>query len=185
MFELKYSVTDADMRAVNKKINLFYFTLYFCVAVCGLAVGITATVLKPTSLTYVAGIILTVLGGLLLACALLLLVAPKNALESAVPTGEAELDVKIDHDGVTVGDTPLSYSDMTAVKNKKSYVLVYFGKTRVLLVKDAIASGGTLAELYAFISARAGRTLPPSFARDNVENSGKQPHDDGADASDE
>lgn len=184
MFELKYTIADADMRAVNKKISLFYFALYFCVALGGLATGIASIVLKPTTLTYIAGIILTVLGGLLLACAVLLLVAPKTSLESVVPTGDGELTVKIDHDGVTVGDTELSYSDMTAVKNKKTYLLVYFGKFRALLIKDAIVNGGSMPELYAFVAARAGRTLPPSLAADNAESAKKTPDGNGAEESD-
>lgn len=182
MFELRYNITDADMRAVNKKSIISYFALYFCVALCGLAAGVAAIVLKPSDLTFIAGIVLTVFGGLLLACALLMLIAPRNLLKSVVPTGDADMEVKIDHDAVTVDGKRLSYSDITSVKNKKTYLLVFFGRSEVLLVKNALADG-TLGQLCEYISARAGRALPPSLAAKNAENAENTSSADGADAS--
>lgn len=159
MFKLKYKITDADMRAVNKRSVMFYFWLYLAVAVCGIAVGITAVVLNPQKLMFVLGIILLVFGGLLTACALLLLVAPKDLISSAFPTGDEELDVTVDKHGITAGEINIPFADIKSVKDRKSYLLVSLGKYDAVVLKDCITSGQTFAELSSYVRERAGRIL--------------------------
>lgn len=159
MFNLKYTLTAADLKAENKKLALFYFALYFTVALIGLAVGIVAVVINPQVTMLVLGIVIIVFAALLLAVALLLLIAPKNLVVGVVDE-DVELDVTVDKHGITVNGQNLApFADVTKVKNRKAYLVVYFGKDKVFLVKDAVTSGLTLNELCAYMTERQGRIL--------------------------
>lgn len=159
MFNLKYTLTAADLKAENKKLALFYFALYFTVALIGLAVGIVAVVINPQVTMLVLGIVIIVFAALLLAVALLLLIAPKNLVVGVVDE-DVELDVTVDKHGITVNGQNLApFADVTKVKNRKAYLVVYFGKDKVFLVKDAVTSGQTLNELCAYMTERQGRIL--------------------------
>lgn len=160
MFELKYAITEKDIKAENKKLALFYFLLYFGVAVVGLAVGIVAVVLNPQTSILVIGIIILVFSGLLAAVALLMMIAPKNLISSVVGTDNIELNVVIDKNGITVnGDNVAAFADITKIKDRKSYLVVYTGKDTAFIVKDAIASGQAFAELKTYMTERQGRLL--------------------------
>lgn len=160
MFELKYAVTESDIKAENKKIALFYFLLYFTVAVIGLGAGIAAVVINPEKSVLVLGIIILVFAGMLLAISLLMMIAPKNLVSSVLPPSDGEQNVVIDKNGITVDGSNLSpFADITAIKNRKTYLVVYFGKDKVFLVKNAITSGQSLAELYAYMTERQGKLL--------------------------
>lgn len=182
MFELNYKITDADIKAVNKKAMLFYFVLYLAVAVVGITVGVIAVVLDPSKLMYALGIILLVLGGILLLCAIMLLIAPKNFIASAVKPSDDSLTVKIDENGISVTsigeDVKIPFASVAEVRDKKQYLLVFVAKDVALLVKDAITSGQGLPELFKFLSARRGGLVnPATLAADK--NSGS----DGAEKS--
>lgn len=163
MFELSYKISDGDLKAASRAVDLKYAIVYLCVALCGLAAGIAPVVLGATKTMFVLGILLTVMGGFLLVCALLLLTVNKTSFESVVETGDDELAVTISHENITVtkADDRLefSYSDMITVKTRKNFVLAYFGKTRVLLLK---LENARVAEVYEYIRKRQGRMLPPS-----------------------
>ena len=106
MFELKYKITDDDMKTVNKSIMWQYFIPYVIVAVLGLAAGIAAVVLNVRTDIFVLGIVLIVLGAILMCCTVLLLVAPKNFVASAlVPSDTVERTVKIGADRIDI-ETP-------------------------------------------------------------------------------
>ena len=159
MFNLKYALTAADLKAENKKIALFYFALYFSVALVGLAVGIAAVVVNPQVTILVMGIIILIFAALLLAVSLLLLIAPKNLVVGAMDE-EGEKDVTIDKHGITVnGQNLTAFADITKIKNRKTYLVAYIGKDKVFIVKDAITSGQTFDELYSYMSERQGRML--------------------------
>ncbi len=163
MFELKYKITDADMKSVNTRIMWQYFIPYVVVALLGLAAGITATVLRPRTVIFVLGIILLVLAAILLVCAVLMSVAPKNFVASALLTSdETERGVVFSDKGITIktpdqSDIHVDYAEILRVKNRKSYLLLYVDKDVVFLVKNAIVSGGTLEELYATIASKITR----------------------------
>lgn len=160
MFELKYAITEADMKAENKKIALFYFLLYFCVSVVGLAVGIVAVVINPQTFIFALGIVIIIFSALLFAVALLMMIAPKNLVASVIDASDDELDVVIDKNGVTVNEQNITpFADITGIKNRKEYLVVYMGKDKVFIVKDKITSGQKLAELYAYMSERRGKLL--------------------------
>ncbi len=76
MFELKYKITDADVKAVNAKSALRYFVSYLVVALAGVAIGVTAIVLRHSTALFVMGILLTVMGAFLLVCSVLLMMSP-------------------------------------------------------------------------------------------------------------
>lgn len=156
MFELNYEVTSADMKAVNKKNAMFYFWLYIAVAIVGIAVGIVAVILHTETFMFVLGILILVIAGILAVCALLLLIAPKTLLTSAVPV-DKQMTVVVDKNGITVDGEPLCpFADVLSVKNKKDYLLVTVAKDKVVVVKNP---DGTLDELYAYMSERKGRLL--------------------------
>lgn len=160
MFELKYAITEKDIKAENKKLALFYFLLYFGVAVVGLAVGIVAVVINPQTSILVIGIIILVFSGLLAAVALLMMIAPKNLISSIVGTDDNELNVVIDKNGITVdGENIAAFADITKIKDRKTYLVVYTGKDSAFLVKDAITSGQAFAELKTYMTERQGRLL--------------------------
>ncbi|MDE6028829.1 MAG: hypothetical protein K2F90_00730 [Clostridiales bacterium] len=160
MFELKYAITAGDIKAENKKLALFYFVLYFAVAVIGLAVGIVAVVLNPQTTILVIGIIILVFSGLLAAVALLMMIAPKNLISSVVGTDDNELEVVIDKNGVTVnGDSVAMFADITKIKDRKTYLVAYTGKDTVFIVKDAITSGQAFSELKTYMAERQGKLL--------------------------
>lgn len=160
MFELKYAITDADIKSENKKIALFYFLLYFAVAVVGLAVGIVAVVINPQTSIFVLGIIILVFSALLLAIAILMAIAPKNLVTSVIDASEDELNVVIDKTGITVDEQNISpFADITKIKNRKTYLVVYMGKDKVFIVKDKITSGQKLDELYTYMTERQGKML--------------------------
>lgn len=159
MFELKYSITENDLRAENKHIMLFYFALYAAVAAVGLAVGIVATVLRPMNSLFVLGIILIVLAGILMLCALFIAIAPKNFVTSAFETSDTELDVKVDKHGITVnGENICPFADISRLKRRKSYMLAYVAKDKVFIIKNTV--GDTeFRDLYAYMDERKGRIL--------------------------
>ncbi len=160
MFELKYKITDADMKAVNKRIMWQFFIPYVIVALLGVAAGITAVVLQPHNELFVLGIILIVLASALLVCAVFMAIAPKNFVVSALLTDEnVERTFEIGENGVTVktpeqSDITVDYAEILKVKDKKNYALLYVGKDAVILMKDAIVSGGTFAELVSFVKEK-------------------------------
>ncbi len=161
MFELKYKITDADVKAVNAKSALRYFVSYLVVALAGVAIGVTAIVLRHSTALFVMGILLTVMGAFLLVCSVLLMLSPKNFAASALVTGDdIERCVRVDADGITVtsdaqnSDIVFEYSEITKVRMSGA-IVAHIGKDRILIVKDAITSGGTLAELYAFLCDKA------------------------------
>lgn len=160
MFELKYAITEADMKAENKKLALFYFLLYGIVAVVGLAVGIVAVVINPQVSILVLGIVIIVFSTLLLAIAVLMTIAPKNLVVSVIDTSADELNVVIDKNGITVNEQNVSpFADITKIKNRKTYLVAYIGKDRVFIIKDKITSGQKLDELYTYMSERQGKLL--------------------------
>ncbi|WP_438848449.1 YcxB family protein [Anaerocaecibacter muris] len=191
MFRLNYKITDGDIKAVNKKFMLFYFVLYLAVAVVGLTVGVIAVVLDPSKLMFVLGIILLVLGGILLLCSIMLLIAPKNFVASAIKPSDDDLTVSIDENGIAVQspseDVKIPFASVTEVRDKKQYLLVYTGKDVALMIKNAIASGQTLPELNKFLSARRGGLVNPYAATESDGNGGadgENPADDGDNAKD-
>lgn len=181
MFELKYKVTDDDLKAINKKTMLFYFVLYLTVAVVAIAIGIVAVVYRPQMLMYVLGIILIVLGGILLVCALLLLIAPKNFLTSAVKPSDNELNVKVDERGikVTVGEESklIEFYQVRSTKVKNGLLYVYTAKDVALLVKNAVCSGGAFEELCKFVYARQRGVVNPVLAEKQQESAEQESSD--------
>ncbi|MDE6201364.1 MAG: hypothetical protein K2M47_05770 [Clostridiales bacterium] len=160
MFELKYAITANDIKAENKKLALFYFLLYFCVAVIGLAVGIVAVVINPQTSIFVIGIIILVFSALLAAVALFMLIAPKNLISSVIGTDDNELAVVIDKNGITVnGDNIAAFADITKIKDRKTYLVVYTDKDKAFIVKDSITSGQAFDELTAYMTERQGKLL--------------------------
>ena len=160
MFELKYVITAGDIKAENKKLTLFYFLLYFGVAVIGLAVGIVAVIINPQTTILVIGIIILVFSGLLAAVALLMMIAPKNLVSSVVGTDDNELNVVIDKNGITVdGNNIAAFADITKIKDRKTYLVVYTGKDTAFLVKDNITSGQAFSELKTYMTERQGKIL--------------------------
>lgn len=168
-FKLNYTVTSADVKAVNKRIMLFYFTLYFAVALIGIAVGIVAVVLRPQTFMLALGVILLVFGGLLLACSVMLLIAPKRFVTSVVPTDKA-LTVTVGERGVTVecdGEAPeeIPYMRISKVKLKNGVICVNVGRDGLLIVKDALCEGESFAALFDRLQTMQGRMteLPPEL----------------------
>lgn len=167
MFELKYKITDADMKKVNKSIMWQYFVPYLVVALLGIGAGVAAVVLNVRTDVLVLGIILLVLGAILLACTVLLLIAPKNFVLSALVVSDTiERTVKIGNeriDIITEGqeNIELSYGEITKLKNKKTYLLAYVGKDIVLVLKDNSIS--KLSDVYSYLLGKvesADRTQP-------------------------
>lgn len=166
MFKLEYKITDGDFGAINKRIALFYFLLYAIVSVVGVVVGCIAVALGPSKLMFVLGIVLIVLGGILALCAIMLLVAPKNFVTSAVKPSDDARAVEIDESGIAVSsdgeDIKIPFASVTEVRDKKQYLLVFIGKDIALLVKNEITSGQSLSELFGFLSARRGGLVNPA-----------------------
>ncbi len=160
MFELSYKITESDMKAVNKSLMWRYFIPYLVVSLLGIAAGIVATVLQLRTEIFVLGIVLIVLGSILLGCTVLLAIAPKNFAASAlIPSEEVTRTLKIDDGGLTVvtegsSDIEIRFSEITKLKNKKSYLLAYLGSEMVLLIKDAVTSGGSLEDVYSFLDSK-------------------------------
>ncbi len=164
MFELKYKITDGDMKAVNKRIMWQFFIPYVIVSLLGLAAGVTAVVLQPKNELFVLGIILIVLAAILLVCAVLMAIAPKNFVVSALLTSDdTERVLEIGESGVTVktpeqSDINVGYAEILKVRDKKTYALLYVGKDTVILLKDAVTSGGTFAELVEALKNKTSKT---------------------------
>lgn len=160
MFTLKYKITNEDMKKINTRIMWMYFALYFSVSLLGLGAGIAATVLRPRTEMLVFGIILIVLGAILLGCSILLTIAPKAFVLGAVlPDDDAEREVAVGVDGITVraesgSEVYFRMGEVLKVKERPAELLLYIGKDRVLILKDAITSGQAFAELVEFIKAR-------------------------------
>lgn len=160
MYQLKYDITESDLKSVNSRIARFYYTLYFIVSLVGMGVGLAAIFVRFHQIMYIMGIALTALGGLLFLLALLLAVAPKSMIKSVVPVGE--VNAKIDTDSRTIeveagGQTSeYTFMQVSRVKDYGSYILVYLGGSNALLVKDGIVSGQALVTLYSQLSALRG-----------------------------
>ena len=167
MFRLKYKKPKDDVKKVNTGIMWKYFALYTVVALFGLGAGIAATILRPRTELLVFGIILIVLGAILLGCSILLTVSPKTFVASALlPDDETERELSVDKDGITVrteghSDIYFRMGEISKVKTTKAGLLLYIGREQVLIVKDAVTSGQTLAELGAFLKANiSGKSAP-------------------------
>lgn len=177
MFTYKYKITDADMKAVNKRLMWSYFIPYLVVSLLGLGAGIAATILRPRTEILVFGILLIVLASILFGCSMLLLIAPKNFVVSALLTSDdTERTVTVGESGVAIStdgqqDIKLSLGDFVRFKNYKTYLLAYLDKDRVLLVKDAEQNGKTLAELFDFLKNRTAgaRSIPENAAGDKID----------------
>ena len=166
MFELKYKITERDLKDANFKVALKYFIAYLVVSLAGIGIGVAAIVTRPSTTLFVMGIILAILGGLLLVCSAMLMISPKSFVLSVLtPSEELERTVTISDKGVTISsDGPnaieLSYYDIIKVKNHKKYLLAYLDKAQALVIKDAVVSGGTLAELFAFLQSKLNSRGP-------------------------
>lgn len=176
MFELKYKITDGDIKAVNFKTALSYFITYLAVALVGIAIGVTAIVLRSTTVLLVMGILLTIMGAFLLVCSVLLIISPKNFAASALITSdEIERIVRVDDDGITVtsdaqkSDIKFSFYELTKVKLKNGLIVAHIGRDQILLIKDAVTSGGTLAELYELLRSQIANTRGNVPARRQAE----------------
>lgn len=169
MFTFKYKITDADMKAVNKRLMWSYFIPYLAVSLVGLGAGIAATILRPRTEIMVFGILLIVLSAILFGCSMLLLLAPKNFVASALLTSvDTERTVTIG-DGIVIAteeqkDIELSLSEFIRFKNHKTYILAYLDKNRVLLIKDAEQNGKTLAEVFEHLKNRTVSAKPAQKA---------------------
>lgn len=158
MFELKYTVTENDFATENKRIALFYFLLYGIVAVIGLAAGIAAVVLRPQQLMFALGIVLLVLSGILMLCALFIIIAPKNYVKSAAELSGGEMNVTVDKHGITIdGEVATEFVDMTRIKRRKEYLLAYVNKDEAYMIKNTL--GERFSELYSYMDERKGRIL--------------------------
>lgn len=160
MFELKYKITDEDIKALNKSANLKYVLEYLIVALLGLGVGIAAVIIRSNKTIFVMGIIIMVLGAALLVCAVLAMLFPSAAYASAVITsGELEREFTFDGDAITVkaegaDDVTIGYNEIKKVKNKKTYLVAVLNNGSALIIKDAITSGQTLTALFEFLSSK-------------------------------
>ena len=160
MFELKYQITEGDIKAENKKIAMFYFCLFFIVAAVGLAVGITAVVLNPQVSIFVLGILILVMSGLLMLVAIFMLIAPKNLVIGAVEASDSERTVVVDKNGITVDGNNISqFADITKMKNRKTYLVAHIGKDKIFIIKNNITSGQALSELFSYMDERKGKLL--------------------------
>ena len=168
MFELKYKITDADMKKVNQSIMWQYFVPYLIVALLGIGAGVAAVILNIRTDVLVLGIVLLVLGAILLVCSVLLLIAPKNFVVSALVVSDSIYrTVKIGNERIDI-ETPgqenieLAYGEITKLKNKKSYLLAYVGKDIVLVLKDS--SESKLNDVYNFMLGKIQNAAPVSPA---------------------
>ncbi|MCH5161590.1 MAG: hypothetical protein J1G04_06125 [Clostridiales bacterium] len=174
MYELKYKITQADVKSVNKSIMWAYFIPYLAAALVGIGVGIAATVLRPRTEMLVMGIILIVLGVILLACAILLLIAPKNFVASALlPSDDIDRTVKFSDDNITVStedkaDIIIDYFELNKIKCKNTCIVAYLGKEQILIIKDAFTSAGNLQELFEFIKGRMTKIVPSAPAQNTA-----------------
>lgn len=174
MFKLKYKITPDDMQTLNKSLMWAYFIPYLCVSLIGFGAGIAATVLKPRTEILVLGIILIVLGAILLVCTALLAIAPKNFVASVLLTSdETERVVIFDESAVTIQtpeqtDIIIAYDEIKKVKNKGDKLVAYLSKEEVFIIKDQIEEGGTLQELYAFLTAKIASSVPSASAEEET-----------------
>ena len=189
MFTLKYKITNDDMKRINTRIMRMYFALYFTVSLLGLGAGIAATIMRPRTEILVFGIILIVLGAILLGCSLLLTISPKTFVLGAVlPDNDAERELSIDGDGITVrsqdsSDIYFRMGEVLKVKERPAELLLYTEKDRVLIVKDAVTSGQSFAELVAFVKSHTvnknsatTQTVSPSEEKsDDTETENTEP----------
>ncbi len=170
MFELKFKLTDADVKAVNTRLMWSYFIPYLIVSLIGLAAGIAAAVLKPRTEILVLGIVLIVLSAILLGCSVMLVIAPKNFVHSVLfPDNDVEREVIADDGGITVktpeqSDITVSYGGVLRVKKAGEYVLVYGDKDSALIIKNAVTSGQSLDDFYEFLKSKtsAKRAAAPT-----------------------
>lgn len=186
MFELEYTITDDDLKKVNKHVMWSYFIPYLAVALLGIGAGIAATVIRPSTSIFVLGIILIVLGAVLLACTIMLAVAPKSFVLSALETSdEVKRAVKISDSGITVStdgqsDIRFGYGGILKAKlmRKAAILVLYVDKDAVLIVKDGTDGNGSVDEIYAFVAAKlkSDRAVSDTSSVESVSN-------DSADAS--
>ncbi len=175
MFELKYKITVDDVNSVNKSMMWRYFIPYIAVALLGVSAGIAATVLRPSQVILVLGIILIVLGGILTVCSLLLLIAPKNFVASALLTSsEVERKLTVGESNIVVetedmSDIIFSYGEITKVKNKKTYIVCFIGREQILIIKDAFIGKGSIDELYEFLKSKTELERPDAPAEPESE----------------
>lgn len=175
MFELNYKITEDDVKKINFSIMIAYFIPYLLVSLLGLGAGIAAVVLRPTQVLFVLGIVLLVLGAILFGCAILLLIVPKNFITSAlVPSSETERNLKVDDNGMIVTTenrepVEIPFYAVSRVKVKLDRMLVYLGRDRVLVVKDAMVTG-SFEELCAFVKSRAGSGAPSVSDMQNAQS---------------
>lgn len=190
VFELKYRITDDDLKRINKSVMWKYFLMYLAVSLVGLAVGVVATVLRPRTEILVFGIILIVLGAILLVFSLLLAIAPRNFISSALmPSDVIERSVRFDDGGITIStatqnNITVGYDEIVRIKDKKSYLLLFIDKDIALIVKDKLTSGQTLAELYAYLCAKKGikNTVAVANKAEQIETADAQDKADSSDA---
>lgn len=168
MFELKYKITDGDLLKVNKRVMWSYFIPYLAVALLGIGAGVAATVVRPSTSIFVLGIILIVLGAVLLACTVMLAIAPKSFVASALETSDSiDRNVKFTDTGVTVStdgqsDITFGYGCMLKARRigKTGLLTLYVDKDVVLVVKDT-ESSASIDEVYEYVSTKIkdSRTL--------------------------
>lgn len=161
MFELKYKISESDIKSINARTASVYCLMYGCGGGLGVITGGFACAFgEISSKTHMLalGIVLVVLGCVLCCFALWMALAPKKLFVCAVPIGDAESDVIVDETGITVnGENIATFVDIkNAVFRKNSTIEVFCRNDKVFVIKDAITSGQTLAELYSYISERKG-----------------------------
>lgn len=181
MFNFEYKITDGDVKSVNKSLMWTCFVPYIIVALVGIAAGVIAVVFNPRTEIFVFGILLLVFGGILVACCVLMLIAPSNFVASALmESDELNRHVVIDGD-ITIKtegqeDIHLAFCDLTKVKTFKDYLLAYIDKDRAVIVKNCESGGKTLKELALYIKSRSNSY----FSGSEVAKANNEPKSDGA-----
>lgn len=181
MFNFEYKITDGDVKSVNKSLMWSCFVPYIIVALVGIAAGVIAVVFNPRTEIFVFGILLLVFGGILVACCVLMLIAPSNFVASALmESDELNRHVVIDGD-ITIKtegqeDIHLAFCDLTKVKTFKDYLLAYIDKDRAVIVKNCESEGKTLKELALYIKSRSNSY----FSGSEVAKANNEPKSDGA-----
>lgn len=141
MIELKYKITDADIKAEDRRSCLEFFAVYASIGLLGLAVGIVAVVLRQSTPLLVLGIIMIVLAAVLCVIATLLVVPHNPSIKSVIFTGdenrvvtlgERELSVSAE-DGTRIAS--FGYARFIGMKKRKDYIRLTLEKNVVLIVK--------------------------------------------------
>lgn len=161
MIELKYKITDADIRAEDKRNCLEFFAVYAAIGILGLAVGIVAVVLRQSIPLLALGIIMIALAALLCIIAILLAIPHNPTIKSVVFTddaavrtvtlGERELSVSAE-DGTNI--VSFGYARFIGMRKRKDYIRLTLEKNVVLLVK---CGSQELEKTYSFILDRMGK----------------------------